>query len=169
MMSAFWTLDGRVRQIAHQMDRQRRHGGERDIHAWPRRRDPDHVPARISQRLEIDRNRLGIAEQERRAQHQKQRRQQYGAERIDVLERIEADTAQAPSRVVAEHERHEAVRGLVEGDRDDDRDHPGRCLEECHLESVLKSMPSRRPGGRAGRPYCICGFIRSATWKYFRA
>jgi len=71
-------------------------------------------------RLEIDRNRLGVTEQERRLQKNRSSRpgRQYGAERIDVLERIEADTAQAPGRIVAEQARHKAMGRFMEGDRD---------------------------------------------------
>ena len=45
---------------------------------------------------------------------------------IDMLERIEADAAELPGGVVAEPVRDKAVRGLVKGDGDDERQHPDR-------------------------------------------
>ena len=64
-----------------------------------------------------------------------QRGQENRAERVDVLQRIEAHPALAPGRVVAEKTRDEAVRGLVKGDRDDKRNDPGRDLVEAQGES----------------------------------
>ena len=43
-----------------------------------------------------------------------------------MLERIEADPAKLPGGVVAEPVRHEGVRGLVEGDGDEERQDPDR-------------------------------------------
>ena len=51
-------------------------------------------------------------------------RQQQGAERIDMLERIETDAAPLPGGVVAEMVRDKAVGGLMKGDGDDQRQHP---------------------------------------------
>ena len=47
---------------------------------------------------------------------QQQARQNHGPERIDMLERVEADPAKLPGGIVAELVCHKGVRGLVEGD-----------------------------------------------------
>ena len=61
---------------------------------------------------------------------QQHARQNHGAEGVDMLERIEADPAELPGGVVAEPVRHKAVRGLVEGDGDEERQHPDREVVE---------------------------------------
>ena len=45
---------------------------------------------------------------------------------IDMLQRVEADPAELKGGVVAEPVRDKAVGGLVEGDGDDERQHPDR-------------------------------------------
>ena len=54
--------------------------------------------------------------------------QQDGSEGIDMPDRIERDTAEIVGGVVAEPMRDEAVRGFVESDGDDQRQHPDRKL-----------------------------------------
>jgi hypothetical protein len=55
--------------------------------AGPGQRHPDHVEPGVVQVPEIDRDRLGIAEQERRMRQQQHARKDHGPERIDMLER----------------------------------------------------------------------------------
>ena len=57
---------------------------------------------------------------------QKQARKNDGAERVDMLDRIETDPAKLPGGIVAELVCHKGVRGLVEGDGDEEREHPHR-------------------------------------------
>ncbi len=57
---------------------------------------------------------------------QKHARKNHGPERIDMLERIEADPAELPGGIVAKLVGHKGVRGLVEGDGDQERKHPNR-------------------------------------------
>ena len=57
---------------------------------------------------------------------QQHARQNHGAERIDMLDRIEADPAKLPGGIVAEPVGHKGVRGLVEGDGDEEGEHPDR-------------------------------------------
>jgi hypothetical protein len=59
---------------------------------------------------------------------QQHRRQHQRAERVDVLEWIEADTAQLPGRLVAELVGHETVGRLVECDGDYERQDPDRYV-----------------------------------------
>ena len=59
------------------------------------------------------------------------RQQQYpgqnqGAEGVDMPERVETDPAEPEGGVVAKPVRDKAVRGLVKGNGDDEREHPDR-------------------------------------------
>jgi hypothetical protein len=119
------------------MKRERRQQGEREVRARPRRRHQDHVTARMPQRPVIHRHRLSIAKQEGRVQQQQQSGQQQCAKWIDVLERVETHATEAPGSLVTAQKRDQPVRGLMEGDGDDDRDHPGRGHEERHGASRL--------------------------------
>ena len=65
---------------------------------------------------------------------QQDARQDHGAEGIDMLERIEADAAELQGGVVAEPVRDKAVRRLVEGDGDDERQHPDREVVEGDVQ-----------------------------------
>ena len=61
---------------------------------------------------------------------QQDSRQDQRAERIDMLERIEADAAPISGGVVAKMVRDEAVSGLVKGDGDHERQDPdGEVVE----------------------------------------
>src|SRR6185295_13717215 len=82
----------------------------------------------------IDLHRFGIAEQERRVRQQQKPRQQDGAERIDVLERIETDAAEFPGGIVAEAVSHETMRRLMKRDRDDQRKYPDREVVKRDVE-----------------------------------
>ena len=79
---------------------QRRDDREQHIGPRPGQRDQDRVAPRVVQTSEIDRHRLRVSEQKTGC-HKKQRRQDDGAERIDMLQRVESDAALAPGRVVA--------------------------------------------------------------------
>ena len=57
---------------------------------------------------------------------QQHARQDHGAERVDMPERIEADPAELPGGFVAEPMRDKGVSGLMEGDGDQERQHPDR-------------------------------------------
>ena len=59
---------------------------------------------------------------------QQQARQNHGAERVDMLERIEADPAKLLGGVVAEPVGDKRVGGLVEGDGDEERQDPDRYV-----------------------------------------
>src|SRR5260370_5391962 len=61
---------------------------------------------------------------------QQHRRQYQGAEGIDMDKRIEADPAAVKGGVVAQRMRDETVRGLMEGDGDDERQYPDRQAVE---------------------------------------
>ena len=75
---------------------------------------------------EIDGNRLGIAEHERRMRQQQHAGKDHRAEWIDMLQRVETDAAELPGGVVAKPVRHKGVGGLVKGDGDEEREHPDR-------------------------------------------
>ncbi len=109
-------------------------GRKDEIHGRPRGRDERRISLWIAQRPEIDRHRLGVAEQEGRVREHQQRRQQDRAERVDVFERIEADAPAQPCRVVAEEPRDIAMGSLVKGDGDHQRDDPSRKLIERKAE-----------------------------------
>lgn len=57
---------------------------------------------------------------------QQNARQDQGTEGIDVFQRVEADPPKLPGGVVAEVVGDEAVGGLVEGNGNDEREHPDR-------------------------------------------
>ena len=97
-----------------------------DVHRGAGGGDQHHAAARVAQRPEIDRHRLGVAEQEGRAREQQQRGQDDGAERVDMAERVEADAPLPRRRFVAEEAGDVSVRGLVEGDGDQNRQQPDR-------------------------------------------
>ncbi|MGY3422020.1 hypothetical protein ACVWZW_002495 [Bradyrhizobium sp. F1.13.4] len=92
----------------------------------PGQRHPHHAEPGVVELAEIHRHWLCVAEQERRMREQQHRRQDHGAERVDVAERIEADTAELRGRIVTETMCHEGVRSLVEGDGEHQRQHPHR-------------------------------------------
>ncbi len=54
-----------------------------------------------------------------------QRRQENGPKRIDVFERIETDTAEAPCCTVAAQPRHISMRSFVERIGNEQGDGPG--------------------------------------------
>ena len=140
MMSAFLEiLADPIRRAGRQERDEIKENGaqnrEHEIHPRPRGGDKDRIEFRAAQRAEIDRHGLGVAEQERRVGDQQQSRQQDRAERVDVLQRIEAHPALAPGGIVSEQMRDEAMRRLVKGDRQNERNDPGRDLIEGQGES----------------------------------
>ena len=68
---------------------------------------------------------------------QQHARQDHRPERIDMLERIEADPAKLLGGVVAEPIGHKGVRGLVESDGDEERQDPDRYAVQvrCSLNA----------------------------------
>ncbi|MGY4594824.1 hypothetical protein ACVWXL_002570 [Bradyrhizobium sp. GM22.5] len=80
---------------------------------------------------------------------QQHRRQYQRAERVDVAERVEADTAELPCGIITETMCDEGVGSLVEGDGEHQRQHPHReviqgnvhgssvpvCLRSCSRPS----------------------------------
>ena len=70
-----------------------------------------------------------MCEQQHRRQHQR-------AERIDMLEWIEADAAQFPGGLVAELVGHETVGRLMEGDGEDERQDPDRYVIEGNVQGM---------------------------------
>jgi hypothetical protein len=52
----------------------------------------------------------------------------HGPKWIDMLQGVEADPAELPGGVIAQPVGHKGVRGLVEGDGDQDREHPDRYV-----------------------------------------
>ena len=78
---------------------------------------------------EIDRHGLRVAEQKTRA-HEEQRRQKDGAERVDMLQRVEGDTPCPPGRIVAQMPGDKSVRRLVKCHGENNREHPGRGLPQ---------------------------------------
>jgi hypothetical protein len=105
--------------------------GERQIHSRPRGGDKHRIEFRAAQRAEVHRHRLCVAEQKWRVRDHQQRWQKNCAERVDVLQRIEAHPALTPSRCVL---CDKTVRRLVKGDRDDEWNDPGRDLIEGQSE-----------------------------------
>jgi hypothetical protein len=95
---------------------------------------------------EVHRHRLGVAEQERRVGQQQHARQNQGAERIDVLERVEGDPAALPGGVVAERVRDKTMRRLVEGDGDDQRHDPDREVVKGDVQSGILTGSAGGPG-----------------------
>ena len=69
---------------------------------------------------------------------------------VDMLERIEADPAELPGGIVAEPMRDKAVRGLMEGDGDDERQYPDREAVERDVHS--RSAPVRCDMYRHAKP-----------------
>ena len=76
----------------------------------------------MAKRAEINGHRLGIAGTGRAIASAARGLVGDCPERVDMLDRIEADESQPPRRVVAKKIHNEAVRCLMEGDRDDYRD-----------------------------------------------
>ena len=88
---------------------------------------------------EVDGHRFGESEHHPPAgPNQKERRQKDGAERIDMLERVEGDPAQALCRVVAKPPGDPAVCRFVEGDGDQDRQDPDGNREADLLPIEIK-------------------------------
>src|SRR4029077_88837 len=69
---------------------------------------------------------LGVTKQDRRTHYEQKRRQQNGSKRVNVLERIEADPAEAPRRIVAAQPRDVSVRRFMERNGNNQGDDPGR-------------------------------------------
>lgn len=65
------------------------------------------------------RHRFGRAQNDGATDEDQYQRQQDGAERIDMLKRVECDAAHHPGRVVAKVPRGITVGGFVEGDSKD--------------------------------------------------
>jgi hypothetical protein len=110
---------------------------QQDVDRGTGQRHPHHVDPGVVERAKIDRHRFGVAEQERCVRQQQQPRQQNGAERIDVFERIKTNAAQFPRSIVAEEARDEAMGGLVKRDRDEEREYPDRDVVEGDVERQL--------------------------------
>ena len=114
------------RQISGRMQQQGRDEGQDDVDAGAGEGDPDHVAFGMVEAAEVDRHRLGVAEQEGRVDQQQQAGQDQGPERIDVLDRVEGDPAHQARGIVAAALGHPAMRGLMQRDRDHDRQQPDR-------------------------------------------
>ena len=98
-----------------------------------------HVEPGMVQVPEVDRDRLGVAEQERRMRQQQHARQDHRPERVDMLDRIEAHPAKLPGGIVAELIRHEGMRGLVERDGDQEGEDPDRDGVQCDVHVISLS------------------------------
>ena len=116
----------------------------------------------MTEGAEVDRNGLGVAEQERRPHQQQQSREQNGPERVDVFEGIERHAAEAPSGIIAAQSGHISVCRFMERDRNDQGDGPDRdrvndggvLLEHWVLGSVGQSRvtaANQRPSGPKAR------------------
>ena len=110
--------------------------------AGPGQRHPDHVALGIaagggSRPAPAWPSRTGTASRAGAAGRQEQR-----AERVDVLDRVEADPAEQARGVVAAALGHPAVRGLVQGDRDRP---PAGPRPRARGRSSARSMRSGRP------------------------
>ena len=105
--------------------------------AGPASATHDHIEARMVEVAEIHRHRLGVAEQERRVREQQHGGQDHGAERVDMLQRVEADAPKLPGGVVTEPVCDKAVRGLMEGDGDQEGEHPGGDVVERDVQALF--------------------------------
>jgi hypothetical protein len=117
---------------------------------WPpaRRRRPTACPLGMAQAAEIDRHRLGPAEQDAAGrQQQNDDRHQDRAHRIDMLQRIGGDAPGLPGRRITEMARRVAVRRLVQGDRQNHR----QGGDGDGLDQFLPCRsPQSRPNGASG-------------------
>ena len=93
-----------------------------------------HVAPRIPQRIKIDRHRLGVSEQKWSAQKQQDCRHQDRADRVDVLERVDGHSPQAKRGVIPQPMGYEAVCRFVQGDRENNRQHPHRCRRQKRIK-----------------------------------
>ena len=62
-----------------------------------------------------------------------------GAERIDMLERVEADPTKLQGGVVPEPVGHKGVRGLVEGDGDEEGEDPDGEVVQRNIHVISLS------------------------------
>src|SRR5262249_15124183 len=86
---------------ADKVERRRSQYCQQYVRRWPGHGNPRHISARVAQCCEVYGHRFGIAEYERGLRKNEKRRQQDSAEWIDVLERIQAYSAQARGGVVS--------------------------------------------------------------------
>jgi hypothetical protein len=75
------------------------------------------IDPRIAKRPEINRHRFGVTKQKRRVHQQQHRRQQYRADGVKVLPRIETYPSQPPRGIVAKKVSNKAVSRLMKGHR----------------------------------------------------
>ena len=119
------------RQITDKVEQQSGDNSQRYVHCRPGGGDQNHVATRVAQRPKIDGHRFRIAKQERRVHQQQDAGQEYGAHRINMLQRIEADPPEPPCRVIPQKVSGEAVGGLMKRDGDEDRNDPDRRQVDC--------------------------------------
>ena len=147
---------------------------QHDVRKRPRKRDQSHaaVAAKSSGGTKskiIHRNRLAPGDSRKTKRDQDE---QHGADRVEVHSRVEADAAQHPRRVVAEHPGGPGVHELVNGDGDDeghdDRDklsgdrsprirasasaNRSSALNRLELRRATRSLLGAGTRNRGGRP-----------------
>ncbi len=113
----------------------------------------------------IDRHWLGPTEDET-AKYRQQRRHQYGADRVDVSQRIETEPAQVFGGGIAATQRHPAVRHLVQGDRQQQRwrQHD----EELNHIQFLHGVIIRSPSGRGLEKWAgVAQSLANQLWGVF--
>jgi hypothetical protein len=90
---------------------------EEKIDAGPGGRHQNCIDPRIAKRPEIHRHRFGVTKQKRRVYQQQDRRQQYRADGVNVLPRIETYPSQPPCGIVAKKVSNKTVSRLMKGHR----------------------------------------------------
>ena len=93
---------------------------------------------------------------------QQHRRQDQGAERVDVPERVEADAAELRGGIVSEPVGDEGMRSLVESDGEHEGEHPHRQVIKGYIHQLIRSGSARalRKAGRIGpQPFTIYRYM----------
>ena len=102
---------------------------ECDIRCGACRAHQDLVALGVLEVVEIDGHGLGEGKYRAAGREHKQR-QEDGAKRVDVVERVERDAATGACRLVAERPGRGGVRAFVDHDANDDSDGAGKQIHE---------------------------------------
>ena len=114
-----------------------REARECDVRCGAGRTHQDLVTLGVLEVVEVDRHGLGEGEHGTAGREHEQR-QDDGAKRVDVVERVERDAAARTGRFIAECPGRGGVRALVDDDAHDDGDGAG---EQVHQVAVGHGAP----------------------------
>src|ERR1041384_541887 len=151
----------RIRQKRNQLgendEQDRAEKRERVVRHRAHDRDEDVVAPHVPKIERVDRHRLGPRDEDAPRRQEREERHEDGADRVDVRDRVERQTAEIARGRIAETERHPAVRDFVDHDREQKYGqyiellhHPGGCAKGiCRRGSRRLRLRLWRSGARS--------------------